>query len=71
MMERFDPKLGGFGSALKFPRPAEVNALLLAAQQAAVSARRGLPSLAGWNFLDGACWRLLRLSRLWSKLAKF
>lgn len=28
LSSRFDPRLGGFGSAPKFPRPAEINALL-------------------------------------------
>ncbi|KAI8467827.1 MAG: hypothetical protein J3K34DRAFT_454440 [Monoraphidium minutum] len=37
LMGRYDAARGGFGDALKFPRPAELNALLAAAAQARLS----------------------------------
>ena len=39
LAERFDAALGGFGGAPKFPRPAEVNLLLVAAQRDASADR--------------------------------
>ena len=39
LAERFDAQLGGFGGAPKFPRPAEVNLLLVAALRDASAER--------------------------------
>jgi uncharacterized protein YyaL (SSP411 family) len=51
---RFDPERGGFGAAPKFPRPAEINALLFHHIQTLASGRTPQPG-ASPPFLAWSC----------------